>query len=118
MRNRRKPRTIIAVDFDGTLVNNKYPFISDPNMELIGFIKKNRYKYTWILYTCRTGKQLDYAVRYMKDEHGIKFDYVNENAPWIIEKYGNSRKIYADIYIDGHGVNPELFLMAGKDVEE
>lgn len=29
---------IIAVDFDGTLCENKYPEIGEPNMELIDFL--------------------------------------------------------------------------------
>ena len=29
---------IIAVDFDGTLCENKYPEIGEPNMELINFL--------------------------------------------------------------------------------
>lgn len=31
-------QNIIAVDFDGTLCENKYPEIGEPNMELIDFL--------------------------------------------------------------------------------
>lgn len=92
-------KKIIAVDFDGTIVKNRYPFIENPDMEIIDFIKKNRRKYIWILWTCRHGKQLTYALDWLK-EQGIIFDYVNENVPWNIEEYGDCRKIYADYYID------------------
>lgn len=94
-----KSKKIIAVDFDGTIVHNKYPFIENPDMGLINFIKSNRNKYTFILWTCRHGKQLKYAVDWLA-EQGIVFDLVNENAPWFVEKYGDSRKIWADYYID------------------
>lgn len=93
-------RKIIAVDFDGTLVINKYPYIENPNYKLIDYIKSYRNNYIWILWTCRYGNQLKLAVDYMKNEHGIEFDYINENAPWMIDKYGDTRKVYADIYID------------------
>lgn len=97
-------KKIIAVDFDGTLVFNKYPFIENPNVELLEFIKENRDNYVWILYTLRHDKQLDYAIKYLREEWGIEFDYVNENVPWLIEKYGDSRKICADYYIDDRNI--------------
>ena len=91
---------IIAVDFDGTIVRNHYPFIENPNNALIEFIKANRRRYIWILWTCRHGEQLRYAVEWLKSEYGLEFDFVNENVPWKIEQYGDTRKIYADYYID------------------
>lgn len=69
-------------------------------MRLIEFIKDHREKYTWILWTCRHGEQLKFAVDYLKNEHGIVFDFVNENIPSQIEMYGDCRKIWADYYID------------------
>lgn len=93
-------KPIIAVDFDGTLVKNKYPFIENPNLELLEYIKANRKRYVWVLWTCRNGKQLQMAVDYLWNEFELRFDSVNENLPYIIEKYGDSRKIYADYYID------------------
>lgn len=52
-----KTRKIIAVDFDGTLVEDKYPNIGKPNQTLIDFIKTNRDKYIFILYTMRHDKE-------------------------------------------------------------
>ena len=105
----------VAVDFDGTLVFNKYPYIENPNMTLINYIKEHRHDYTWILYTCREGVQLKYAVDYMKNEHGIEFDFVNENLPHLIESFGDSRKIWADYYVDDKGINALFF---GYEVEK
>ena len=31
---------IIAVDFDGTMCENKWPEIGEPNLELIAYLKK------------------------------------------------------------------------------
>lgn len=98
-------KKIVAVDFDGTLVNNKYPFIENPNNDLLEFIRKNRKKYIWILWTMREGKQLDYATKWLKEEQGIVFDYVNDNCKRLKREYKNNpRKIYADYYIDDHNV--------------
>jgi len=92
-------KKIIAIDFDGTIVHNKYPFIENPDTELIEWIKTNREKYTFILWTCRHGEQLEYAVKWLK-EQGIEFDLINENAPHLIIEYGDTRKIFADYYVD------------------
>lgn len=98
-------KKIVAVDFDGTLVHNKYPFCENPNMKLINFIKEHRNDYIWILWTCRHDEQLNMAVRYMKEEHHIVFDFVNQNATWLIDEYGDTRKVFADIYIDDKARN-------------
>lgn len=98
-------KKIIAIDFDGTIINNHYPVIENPNMNVIRFIKENRKKYIWILWTCRYGDKLREAVEYMKAVHGIKFDFVNKNTTENILKWGvDTRKIYADYYIDDRSV--------------
>ena len=33
---------IIAVDFDGTLCENKWPDIGEPNVDLISYLKKQQ----------------------------------------------------------------------------
>lgn len=101
-------KKVIAVDFDGTLCFNQYPIINNPNTQLIEFIKKHRKKYVWILWTCRHDEQLEYALEWLK-EQGIVFDYVNENIPKMIERYGETRKIWADYYIDDKSLRPDEF---------
>ena len=93
--------TVYAVDFDGTLCVNNFPWFGDPNAKLIEFLKREKKRgCKVILWTCRYGMALDAAVRFCK-EHGLIFDAVNENLPENIEKFGNNpRKIYADVYID------------------
>lgn len=92
---------IIAVDFDGTLCANKWPLIGEPNQELIDILIDLRKSGTKvILWTCRVGDKLTQAVEWCKS-FGLEFDAVNENLPEIIEIFGQeSRKIYADLYID------------------
>jgi 2-hydroxy-3-keto-5-methylthiopentenyl-1-phosphate phosphatase len=93
---------IIAVDFDGTLCENDWPEIGKANINLINNLKlcKNNYGDKVILWTCRTGELLDDAVKWC-EEHGLIFDTVNENLPEVIEEMGgDTRKIFADVYID------------------
>lgn len=98
-----KYKKTIAVDFDGTLVFNKYPALENPNMDLINFIKRYRDEYTWILWTNRTGERLEEAIDYMKS-FGVTFDYVNENSRETIEYWGDSRKVWANYYIDDKSI--------------
>lgn len=92
---------IIAVDFDGTLCENKYPSIGEPNLELISWLRmvKNTGARI-ILWTCRSKKQLKEAVKWCEDQRLI-FDAVNKNVKEAVKAYGgDSRKIFADTYID------------------
>lgn len=92
---------IIAVDFDGTLCENKYPEIGKPNLTLIAdLIMRKRHGDRVILWTCRSGRELVDAVRWCA-EHKLIFDAVNENLPDVIKTFGSdTRKIFANEYID------------------
>ena len=95
-------RSIVAVDFDGTLCESNYPFIGKANEGLISYLqyRKNTLNDILILWTCRNGELLDKAIDWCKS-NGLIFDYVNENSKEAIDKFGgDTRKIYADIYID------------------
>lgn len=93
--------TIYAIDFDGTLCENKYPDIGTPNRRIIEFcIDRKEKGDKLILWTCRTGERLKEAVEWCK-EQGLDFDAVNENLPERIAEFGgDTRKISADFYID------------------
>lgn len=92
---------IIAVDFDGTLCENKWPEIGEANEELIKYLKTCQSEGDkLILWTCRVGEMLENAVKW-SGEKGLVFDAVNENLPEIVESFGSdTRKIFANIYID------------------
>lgn len=91
---------IYAVDFDGCLCKNVYPDIGEPNVRLIRDLMRLRQKGNYvILWTCREGEKLDDAVQWC-GRFGLVFDAVNDNLPMIIQAYGDSRKVYADYYID------------------
>ena len=94
-------QNIIAVDFDGTLCENKWPEIGMPNEELIEYLKKRQANgEKLILWTSRNEEQTKEAVEWCK-KYGLVFDAVNDNLPEIVEAFGgNCRKIFANEYID------------------
>lgn len=102
---------ILAVDFDGTLCEDVYPYIGAPKFWAIHAVKKAKENGAkLILWTCRCGKYLDDAVRWCC-EQGITFDAINENLPEVVAKFGsNSRKIFADRYLDDKNITVELMI--------
>lgn len=104
------PRLSLAVDFDGTLFSEgNYPVPGDPIIDNINICKRwKELDLILILYTAREDKNLELAVAACR-EQGIEFDYINENLPWGIERWGDSRKIVADYYLDDRSISlPEL----------
>ena len=90
----------IAVDFDGTIVEDNYPGIGKPQLFAFDTLKKLQEKgHRLILWTYRHGKALDEAVAFC-NENGINFYAVNKSFPEerFDDKY--SRKINADLFID------------------
>jgi len=88
---------IIAVDFDGTCVTHQYPDIGRAigAMPVLADLVKAGHKI--ILYTMRSGLELDYAGNWLKFQ-GIPLYGINENPGQ--EQWTSSRKVYADLYID------------------
>lgn len=106
---------IVAVDFDGTLCENRYPYAGLPNRHLLNVLRqlKDSGEIELILWTCRTGEPLKFAVDWCR-EQGIEFDAVNENLPRIVEQFGgDNRKVFADIYIDDLAVDFSISTMEG-----
>lgn len=99
---------IIAVDFDGTLCENQWPDIGPPREGVVKYIlQRQQNGAKLILWTNRAGKRLEEAVAWCRD-HGITFDAVNGNLPEMVEKFGgDSRKVFADEYIDDKAKLPE-----------
>lgn len=96
---------IIAVDFDGTLCEDKYPEIGEPRNDTIEYLKDQQHNGAKIvLWTCRINELLDAAVNWCRDQ-GLIFDAVNQNVPEIIEEFGgDTRKVFANKYIDDRNV--------------
>jgi hypothetical protein len=97
----KEPPKIIAVDFDGCLVRDKFPDIGEVIPETItALLEEQARRARIILWTCRRGAQLAAAVEWCK-EHGIKLAAVNENLPEHVELFGeDTRKVFADEYWD------------------
>lgn len=92
---------IIAVDFDGVLVKDKFPEIGEPNWSIVSAIWRLGFtNHELVLWTSRVDKRLEEAVQWCK-EHNLKFTAVNANAPSNLDKYNTDpRKVFADVYID------------------
>lgn len=91
---------IIAVDFDGTIVEHRFPEIGRIRpfaFETLHALQKKKYRL--ILWTHRSGRQLNEAIEFCR-LHGIEFYAVNKNYPEEKWFEHDSRKILADIYID------------------
>lgn len=92
----------IAVDFDGTIVEHRYPEIGREIPFATETLKKlinDRHKL--ILWSVREGKLLDDAVEWCR-ERGVEFYAINKDFPEEdVEKNKHfSRKLKADLFID------------------
>lgn len=90
----------IAVDFDGTIVENRFPEIGKPILFAFESLKKLQEEgHRLILWTYRHGNRLEEAVSFC-EKNGLKFYAVNKSYPE--EEFDDtiSRKILADIFID------------------
>lgn len=96
---------IIAVDFDGTLVEHRYPEIGKEKLFAFDALKAlQKDKHLLILWTIRTGKELEDAVEFCR-KRGVEFYAVNKSYPE--EEFNpetTSRKIHADVFIDDRNV--------------
>ena len=96
---------IIAVDFDGTIVDHRYPEIGREIPFAITTLKMLiEQRHTLIMWTVRQGNLLQEAVDWCK-ERGVEFYAVNKNFPEEnIDNNGCYCKINADIFIDDRNI--------------
>ena len=95
----------IAVDFDGTLVENRYPEIGKPILFAFETLKRLQQEgHLLILWTYRSGRKLEEAVDFCKSQ-GITFYAVNKSYPEEEYDPSLSRKILADLFIDDRNIN-------------
>ena len=103
----------IGIDFDGTMVEHKYPEIGDPVEGAIETVLNLiRAGHKIILYTMRSGERLAEAVDYL-DDNGVKLYAVNENPS---QKYWTtSPKVFCNYVIDDNAIGcPLVTDMKGK----
>lgn len=95
---------VIAVDFDGTIVEHQYPAIGKEVPFATHTLKElHKRGFRLILWTYRAGKPLEEAVEWCR-KHGVEFYAVNKNYPEEVFESAISRKIDADIYIDDRNI--------------
>ncbi|MEA4995275.1 MAG: hypothetical protein VB075_00550 [Petrimonas sp.] len=90
---------IIAVDFDGTIVEHAYPKIGSPipfAIETLRMLHNDGHRL--LLWTVREGQLLQEAIDYC-EQNGIYFFAVNANYPEE-NRETSPRKLKADLFID------------------
>lgn len=95
----------IAVDFDGTIVEHRYPEIGPEipfAVDTLKLLVKERHRL--ILWSVREGELLDEAVEWCR-QRGVEFYAVNKDYPEekTTDK-GFSRKLKVDLFIDDRNV--------------
>lgn len=96
----------IAVDFDGTIVEHRYPEIGKERpfaTQTLKMLIEDHHKL--ILWSVREGKLLDDAVEWCR-ERGVEFYAVNKDFPEedVDKNQHFSRKLKADLWIDDRNV--------------
>lgn len=91
----------IAVDFDGTIVEHRYPKIGEEipfATETLKILAQERHKL--ILWTVREGELLEEAIEWCR-QRGVFFYSVNKDYSEEEKSHnGFSRKLKADLFID------------------
>ncbi|MBO5185730.1 MAG: hypothetical protein J6B91_01580 [Prevotella sp.] len=96
----------IAVDFDGTIVEHKYPKIGEEipfATDTLKMLIKDHHKL--ILWSVREGELLDEAVEWCRNR-GVEFYAVNRDYPeeTLSNNQHFSRKLKVDMFIDDRNV--------------
>lgn len=96
---------VIAVDFDGTLiVNDRYRIVSNVPLAFEVCRELQASGNSLVLFTMRTGEDLEAAVNHCTQQGLTGWHGLNENP----DQFSGSRKVYADLYIDNRAVGCPL----------
>ena len=99
-----KDSKTIAVDFDGTIVEDAFPKIGKPIIFAFDTLKQlQKEGNCLVLWTYREGELLQEAVDFC-EKNGLVFYAVNKNFPEEVFTEKTHRKIKADIFIDDRNV--------------
>lgn len=102
---------IICVDFDGTIVDHRYPDIGPAVPGAIETMKALiATGVKLILFTMRSGEELRQAVEYI-EKHGIELYGVNTNPGQ--SSWTQSPKAYGNLYIDDAAFGCPLVKLPG-----
>ena len=98
---------ILAIDFDGTLTEDRFPEIGPARVDVIEWVlRQKKYGHKLILWTCREGSSLREALDWCLSR-GIIYDAVNENVEEMKYLYMGKSKVIADLYLDDKSGNVE-----------
>ena len=99
----------IAVDFDGTCVDQRFPDVGPDVPECVAaLLELVNMGHRLMLYTCRTGRWLEPAVRWFIDR-GVPLAAIGRDK--VVGPY--AAKAYADIYVDDMGLGIPLWRPEG-----
>ena len=88
---------LIAVDFDGTIVEHRYPEIGKEIPFAISTLKRLQEEgHRLVLWTVREGALLDEAVEFCR-QRGLEFYAVNANFPEEVANPGMTTKFHSFI---------------------
>lgn len=93
---------IIAVDFDGTIVEHRYPSIGkELPFAIETLLKLKEEGHRLILWTVREGECLDEAIEFCR-KRGLEFYAINRDYPEEEQDCNNhfTRKLKVDLWID------------------
>lgn len=95
-------RRTIAVDFDGTIVEHKFPEIGAIKQNVVDKVREwHKQGHVIIIWTCRTDEYLEEAKKFL-DEIKLPYHAINENYGNTI---GDCRKVLAHVYLDDRALN-------------
>jgi hypothetical protein len=114
---------IIAVDFDGTIVEHRYPKIGKEKLFAFETLKAlQKQGHLLILWTFRAGKELEEAVDFCR-QNGLVFFAVNKSYPEEEYDPSISRKVNAELFIDDRNIGGfpgwgEIYQMLSQEVSQ
>ena len=98
---------IVAIDFDGTIVEHRFPHIGLPVPGAQGTMRRLvEAGHQIILWTCRTKQDMNDAADYVENNLGIPLHGVNTNQKG--DGWTSHPKVFADLYIDDRALGAPL----------
>jgi len=110
-----RDESVIAIDFDGTIVKHNYPEIGDPVPDALRVIQRlqREKRCRIILLTVRGGRLLRDAIGYLK-KNQIELYGANENPRQPGSEFRHSKKVWYDHLIDDAAIGTPLIETESK----
>ena len=93
-------KAVVCCDFDGTIVEHKFPDIGRLLPGAIAVLKEIKSAgHQLVIWTCRENRYKEEAVAFLVSQ-GVKPDAVNQNVIDVAPDNKDPRKVFGNIYID------------------